>query len=110
MNLPYKEGALFAVPLATGKYAVGIVARTSRKGKIILAYFFGPARQTVPEKRELAGLCPQDSVRIARVGDLSLIDKTWPIIGQLEPWDRNRWPIPPFVRRDDIMKRAWSSQ
>jgi len=44
------------------------------------------------------------------VGDLSLLDKTWPIVGQLPFWRREEWPMPPFVRRDELAKRAWRVQ
>lgn len=108
--LPYKEGTLFAVPLRRGGYAVGVVARTSTQGKILLAYLFGPARQSVPPADDVKNLRPQDALRVARVGDLSLLDKTWPVIGQLPAWKREEWPMPPFVRRDDIAKKAWRVQ
>ena len=107
MKLPYKEGTLFAVPLRHGGYAIGLVTRTSPQGKILLTYFFGPARKMVPEADELQNLRPQDALRVARVGDLSLIDKTWPIIGQLQSWKREEWAMLPFARREDITKKAW---
>jgi hypothetical protein len=107
--LPYKEGTLFAVPLRRGGYAVGVVARTSAQGKIFLAYLFGPARNSVPSPDDVNPRA-QDALRVARIGDLSLIDKTWPIIGQLQPWRREEWPMPPFVRRDDITRKAWLVQ
>jgi hypothetical protein len=109
MILSYKEGTLFAVPLRRGGYAVGVVARTSPDG-IMLAYFFGPARKTVPTADEVSGLRPGDALRVARVGDLSLVDKTWPLIGQLQSWNRHEWVMPPFVRRDDVTKKAWRVQ
>ncbi len=110
MKLPYKEGSLFAVPLRRGGYAVGLIARTSPRGKTVLAYLFGPARKMVPEADELQNLRPQDALRVARVGDLSLIDETWPIIGQLQSWKHEEWAMPPFARRDDITKKAWRVQ
>jgi len=108
--LTYNEGTLFAVPLRRGGYSVGVVARTSPQGDIILAYFFGPAWKRVPSLGEVKSLRPQDALRVARVGDFSLTDKTWPIIGQLQSWERKEWPMPPFVRRDDIAKKAWRVQ
>lgn len=44
------------------------------------------------------------------LGDLSLVDKTWHLIGQLRSWKRQKWGMPPFVRRDDITKKAWLVQ
>jgi hypothetical protein len=110
MRLPYKEGTLFSIPLRGGGYAVGVVARTSSRGKIVLTYLFGPTRKTVPKADELNNLRPSDALRVARVGDLSLNDKTWPTIGHLQNWKREEWAMPPFVRRDDITKKAWRVQ
>jgi hypothetical protein len=40
-------------------------------------------------------------------GDLNLLDQKWQIIGSIAPWDRQDWPMPYFVRKDDISKKAW---
>ena len=105
--LPYKEGTLFGVPLRRGGYGVGVVARTSPQGKILLAYLFGPAWKRIPSVDEVKNLRPQDALRVARVGDLSLIDKTWPIIGQVQSWRREEWPMPPFVRYEELTGRSF---
>jgi hypothetical protein len=109
MKVPCQEGALFAVPLRSGKYAVGVVARTS-PGGVMLNYFFGPARESVPTADQLSHLRPQDALLVGCVGDLHLLQGSWLIIGQLPSWKREEWPMPLFVRRDDIMKKAWLVQ
>jgi len=38
---------------AGGGFGVGVVARAAHKGAIILAYFFGPKRSTVPTLAEV---------------------------------------------------------
>lgn len=107
-KLPYKEGTWFAIPLRQGGYAAGVVARhVPREGKIVLAYFFGPKLDTIPALRELACLLPDAAIKIARVGDLSLLEGNWPIIGDSPNWQRDKWPMPAFIRRDDIGKAAW---
>jgi hypothetical protein len=110
MKLPYPEGTWFAVPLRQGGFAVGVVARTTVKGKIILCYFFGPRHVTVPALGEVERLRPGGAIRIVRVGDLSLIRGEWPIIGQSVSWERSEWPMPPFVRRSDLSRKAWRVQ
>ncbi|MCA9090167.1 MAG: immunity 26/phosphotriesterase HocA family protein [Planctomycetaceae bacterium] len=106
--LPYKEGTWFAVPLRQGGYATGVVARhVPGEGKIILAYFFGPKRDTVATMEELGTLSPGDAIKVVRVGDLGIMEGSWPLIGESEQWDREKWPIPPFIRKDDISKTAW---
>lgn len=110
-KLPYKEGTWFAVPLEKGGFAVGRVARHSPGGCIVLAYFFGPKVESVPKLEDVACLRPEQSVWIRLVGDLGLIDGTWPIIGDSANWDRREWPVPVFTRRVDILvKAAWRVQ
>lgn len=97
-----EEGTAFAVPLREGeKFAVGLVARAAPRGRILLGYFFGPARDRVPDLQELAGAGPSAAAYVARFGDLGLVDGSWPVIGRLPDWDRERWPNPQFCRSVD---------
>ncbi len=105
--LPYREGSWFAVPLKSGGYGVGVVARTAPAGKIILAYLFGPRCDVLPGLGELAQYRPGDAVRRVRTGDLGLLNGTRRVIGETDGWDRLAWPMPPFIRRADSLKRAW---
>ena len=50
---------------------------------------------------------PNDAIRVVRIGDLSLIRNEWPIIGEGQLWKRSDWPMPPFIRRDDLSGKAW---
>jgi hypothetical protein len=106
-KLSYKEGTWFAIPLRQGGYAAGRVARHSPKGEIILAYYFGPKRETIPTLDELDKLTPNSAIRVAKVGALGIIEGSWPIIGDSPKWEREKWPMPDFIRRDDIGKVAW---
>ena len=110
MKLPYSEGTWFAVPLRNGGFGVGVVARATRRGGIVLAYLFGPRHETVPPIGELTELVPSSAEKVARVGDLGLMDGTWPIIGRLPEWQRDAWTMPKFIRTDDIRRRAWIVQ
>ncbi len=110
MKLPYREGTWFGVPLRQGGFGVGVVARATAEGKVILAYFFGPRRTAIPALAEVERLKPGDAIRVVRVGDLSLIRGEWPIIGEAASWKRSDWPMPPFVRRDDLSHKAWRVQ
>lgn len=106
-QLPYREGTWFALPLRDGGYAAGLVARAAPAGRIILAYLFGPRRSTLPTLDELARLRAADALRHLRTGDLGLINGGWPILGQAQFWDRQAWPMPPFIRRAELLRRAW---
>lgn len=106
-RLPYREGDWFAVPLAGGGYAVGLVARSSAKGKILLGYFFGPRRKQLPELSDLLRLEPRDAVLVDLFGDLSLYRREWPVLGSTPDWDRNRWPMPVFGAVEDFTGIGW---
>lgn len=106
--LPYREGTWFAVPLRDGGYAVGVAARLDAKG-IVFGYFFGPRHETVPTALEARGLSYAEAIYQSRFGDLGLIEGTWPILGESEEWNREKWPLPPFVRVDEHAGKAWKS-
>ncbi|HAT30122.1 MAG TPA: hypothetical protein DCW29_04510 [Janthinobacterium sp.] len=105
--LPYREGTWFAVPLRGGGYAAGVVARTAPTGRIILAYLFGPKYETRPTLAEVEHLQAKDALRHLRTGDLGLVNEHWRVIGHASSWDRGAWPMPSFIRRADLLKRAW---
>ena len=88
------------MPLRNGGFAVGLVARSTKRGKILLAYFFGPRREFVPRIDEVASLGVEHALAVWRVGDLGLIQGDWPIIGKLDSWQRSDWPMPHFIRRE----------
>ena len=97
----YFEGDWFAVPLRSGGYATGVVAR-SATGGILLGYFFGPCRVSIPPVNEAVQAAAKDAVLVERFGDLGIIQNNWPIIGPTPNWNRDSWPVPQFVRKDPI--------
>lgn len=105
--LPYREGTWFAVPLANGGYGVGVVTRVGPIGRIILAYFFGQKWREVPTLEQVAHLRAGDAIRHLRTGDLGILNRRWPLIGDADPWDRKAWPMPHFIRRASTLQRAW---
>ncbi len=105
-KLNYKEGTWFAVPLRKGGFGIGVVARAKRT--CILAYFFGPRRESVPVLEEVSMLKAHSAVATLRVGDLGLVNGEWPIIGQSSSWNHADWPMPIFVRREPFPpNRNW---
>ena len=105
-KLPYSEGTVFLVPLETGGYARGIVARATKKGGGLLGYFFGPPLDSPSEVR-LGDLEASNAILCVHCGDLGLINGDWPVVAQLPRWDRAQWPVPCFVRRDPLSRKAW---
>lgn len=108
MKARTKEGTWFAVPLRSSGYAVGVVARVS--GPSILAYFFGKVWTSPPALAEVEGLRAADAIRVLLVGDLGLSRGYWPNLGRDAAWKREEWPVPPFVRKDPLSRRAWVIQ
>lgn len=106
-RLNYEEGTWFLVPLRRGGFAIGLVGRMAPKGRIMLAYFFGPKLDCAPALDEVRGFQPKDAVRCLRLGDLGLVNGDWPILGRLSDWDGSLWPMPKFVNRDALSKRSW---
>ena len=98
-RIRYNEGDLFAVPLRTGGFAIGLVARKKDTGA--LGYFFGPRLENPPDLKEVdfKGWSP---VLVGVFGDLGLVNGEWPILGSLEGWSESDWPVPLF-RKEDLV-------
>jgi hypothetical protein len=87
---------VFLVPLRTGGFARGVVARYGAEA-ILLGYFF-PFRMALAAAPATA-LEPNLASHRLRFSDLSLLQGTWPIVDAVAPWDRSRWPMPEFRSR-----------
>lgn len=108
MKVPYQEGSIFVIPLRTGGYSTGVIARISKNNSgCLLGYFFGPKTEEITSLDEVNHLKPSQAIRTLIFGDLNLLDQKWQVIGTIASWDRNDWPMPYFVRKDDISKKAW---
>ena len=107
MRQSYQEGSFFAVPLLSGGYGAGLVARLSPGSKIMLAYLFGPKHDGLPDLARLKTLTAQDAIKVLRVGDMALVSGHWRVLGELDAFDAAQWPMPQFLRRADALKRAW---
>lgn len=100
------EGDWFAVPLREGGYGLGVVARKGKHG-ILLGYFFGPRRESLPSLAETEKLTPRETVLVERFGDLGLRDRTWTLLGASGSWTREAWPIPEFRRTEVPSGKTW---
>ena len=50
---------------------------------------------------------PSNAVLIRRFGDLGLVEGQWEVLGSDPGWDRDRWPVPGFGRREELTGRSW---
>ena len=95
-KIKYREGDWFGVPLKSGGWGIGIVARKGRRDDFI-AYFFGPPRAELPkDTKELDQLHHSQAVYRTTPGILGLRWGTWPIIGHHARWHRDLFPNPWF--------------
>lgn len=108
MKQKYREGTWFGVPLRRGGFGVGIVARAAVGKPIILCYFFGPRRESLPKIDEVSILKASSAILVLRASDLGLMRGDWPIIGTERLWNPANWPMPVFVRREMVSPfRNW---
>lgn len=106
MSQAYEEGDWFTVPLTHGGYAVGLVARRPRRGTVILGYFFGPPRKTLPAAEDLAALRAEQAQFVCRLKDTALHRGVWRTVGRCAHWRRKDWPMPAFFHREGLSGRG----
>jgi hypothetical protein len=104
----YTVGTWFCVPLRSGGYARGVVARVGKKG-ILFGYFFGPKLDhmsiIIPEN-----ISPKGRVLYGQFGDSGLCNGEWKIIGVDPSWKNEDWPMPPMIRVDKHAGIAFMSK
>jgi hypothetical protein len=106
-KLPYREGDVFSVPLTSGKFSVGVIARADKKGKVVLAYFFDIKLSENFNLKLLPEMNVNNAIFVKRIGDLGLISGDWKIVGSLDNWHRDQWPIPKFLRKPVGDNQGW---
>jgi Immunity protein 26 len=100
------EGDWFVVPLREGGCGVGVVARANLDGAM-LGYFFGPRRAEAPTLCDVANLKSGDAVLVGKFGHLGITQGKWPILGRFDSWNRVEWPMPVFVRYEELTGRSY---
>ncbi len=101
----YSEGDWFAVPLARGGYALGLIARANVAG-VLLGYFFGPKRDSMPTVDDIRQLGRDEAVWVQRFGHLGVLGGEWPVLGRTPAWNRSEWPMPAFRRIEELTGRS----
>lgn len=108
-KINYEEGTVFAVPLRTGGFGRGLVCRLDGKG-IIYGVFFGPKCNKIEDFKNALSI-PEAGIVLERTfGDLGIIKGEWPILGMLDSWKRENWPVPIFARIDEKAAKAWAAK
>lgn len=105
-KLPYEEGDWIAVPLRQDKgYALGLLIAHDKGGGLIVN-FYGERFLSKPSARDAGGIDASAVMKAIRCGDLGLTRGEWSIIGSLENFSPEHWPLPKFGRID-ISNRAF---
>ena len=92
----YEEGSVFFVPLRTGGYARGLVARCDGRG-LVFGYFFGPRFASIPNEVDASHLKACDAILFGQFSDIGLRKGEWPIVARIANWERQLWPMPMFA-------------
>lgn len=102
-------GDWFAFKLSNGQVAHGLVTHT-HKSLYGLGYFFGPASDTAHNKVESLSLSPQSAALVGKFGFLGFKTADWFLLGRDPEWDQREWPIPRFVRHEELTGRTYLVQ
>jgi hypothetical protein len=88
-----------------------LVARHDGRGGVI-GYLFAVRSDVPPTMDDVADLGPTDAVRVVRFGDLGLVRGEWPVLGRLDDWRPDDWPLPDFGRRgmDGTFRVVYSAE
>lgn len=98
-RLAIRRGAVFLVPVAPGRFAIGAVIRADGRGRAVGA-FFGPT-VSGPSEVDASNLRLETAVLVCRFGDHGLHTKRWPVIGSIPNWVASAWSVTKFARRHD---------
>ena len=98
------EGDWFAVPLREGGSALGRIARVNADASVVVGYFFGPRRESIPTLNDVEHLSPDRAVIVRRFSAGGLRRGLWPTWGHRD-WKREEWPGPAFGHHDDLIDR-----
>jgi hypothetical protein len=88
------EGDLFALPLRSNGYVVGLITRLSRN-KTPLGCFFEKRYETVPS---INLIDTSKILLIKRFGNQGFSNGSWYQLGKLPNFQREEWKVPIFVR------------
>lgn len=102
----YGEGSWFAVPLKGAGFAAGIAARIGSHGNA-LGYFFGPRRPSPPGLADVMELSAAQSLLVGIFSPLGIESGNWPLLGSAHEWDRDAWPMPVFLRHEELSGRSF---
>lgn len=109
------EGMVVAVPLrGEPGYLLCVVARTKNSASVsgeILGYFFGPVLSQAPAEGHAVHFEASTALCSVRTGTRRIFEGKWKVVGSVDPFIRNEWPIPTYGRIfEPDPEYAWTIQ
>ena len=104
-RIKYDEGDIFAVPLRSGSFGIGILTTISNTRTGAVGYFYEPAYAKLPTLESIPRLIPSKAIDICHFGDLGIVKGEWPILGKQEPFLNKEWEVTKFWHHDSISNR-----
>lgn len=98
MVVRFGEGDWFGLPVKGGGWALGVIARRRPRSSALLGYFFGPRHPEPPVLADAEGLTAEDAAFVCIFGYLGFKKEQWPVLGKLDDWNRDAWPMPVFTQ------------
>jgi Immunity protein 26 len=107
-----QEGMVLLVPATDGTgYLLCVIARVLKPKNLgggMLCYFFGPRHLEIPSAEAIKAIKPNEAISIVQTGVRRVLERAWPVIGMVVPFNRLAWPIPKFSRVSKLVPgEAW---
>ncbi len=99
-------GDWFSLRLSNGQFAHGLATRTHKR-IYGLGYFFGPATDVPMDPADLSRAHAESAVLIGKFGFLGFKTLDWQVLGHDSSWREEDWPIPQFVRHEELTGKTY---
>lgn len=105
-KVKYVDGDIFVFPLRNNGFGVGLIAHHN-KGMIV-GYFLNEKFKRIPKTDELnLKFEKKNIIYICIFGQLGLKNEEWKLIGRLDKFKKEDWPIPEFKRSVMFLEETW---
>ena len=91
---------MVALPLQQGGFGIGLIARKYKS--ILLGYFFNCIYPLVPTEILTDKIDIKDFVLIGKFNSGGIENREWPVLKTDLYFNKERWPVPTFMRQDLI--------
>lgn len=99
------EGDVFLVHLESGREVFGVVTRRPKRTSVIIYVVFYD--RSLDEIKALQREEAEGRLLRCQTGDLGFREGQWHIVGRVESWSRESWPLPEFWREVSMDSRIY---